>query len=89
MADLVSYLMVPLRPPGKKTPLLVELPPVTIWMICAGVRAKAMLFESASTKVVAGRLAEPLRLTFTVVRPMSSTGVPDGLASLLRVAEIF
>ena len=49
-----DYLMVPLRPAGKKTPLLVALPPVTIWMIWAGVRAKAMLLESASTKVVAG-----------------------------------
>lgn len=56
-----SYLIVPFRPEGKKTPFagltaaepLMAPPPVTMFRTCAVLRAKAMALASASTIVLA------------------------------------
>src|SRR6202020_3523654 len=86
--------MLPLRPLGKKTPLL---PlgaagdcPVTMERICDGVLAKPMLLLSASTIVVEAKVAElVLSATLTVLSmPWSSAPVMPPLVTCLVGAEV-
>ncbi len=87
-----AYLMVPLRPAGKKTPFFPGLPPVTIESTCAVLRANTIAFASASTRTDAVLPVDAPRVTDCVPRPKSSGfGALDNASreSLARRAEIF